>query len=77
MKAMKLIALLILTFVSLFLSSCSDEPPQVLENKINVSIRSGNKIDDKEWNDLTKYILENKAEFHDLVEDDSIRYPSV
>jgi len=57
-------------FATLLLSSCSDEPSEVLDNKINVAIRSGNNIDEKEWNELTSYILENKVEFADLIEDD-------
>ena len=64
---------IILTVVGmLFLTSCSDEPTQVLEKKINVSIRSGNNIDAKEWNELTKYIIDNKAEFPDLVDGETV-----
>jgi len=57
-------------FATLFLSSCSYEPSEVLDTKINVAIRSGNNIDGKEWTDLTNYIIENKVEFADLIEDD-------
>jgi hypothetical protein len=56
----------------LFLASCGDDPTEVLDKKINVGIRSGNNIDEKEWNDLTKYIIENKGEFPDLVEGETI-----
>jgi hypothetical protein len=44
----------------------------VLEKKINVGIRSGNNIDEQEWSDLTKYILEQKTEFPDFVESDHL-----
>jgi hypothetical protein len=56
----------------LFLTSCGEDPAEVLDKKINVAIRSGNNIDEKEWNDLTKYILDNKAKFPELVEAESV-----
>lgn len=62
----------ILTVIILFLISCSDAPTEVLDKKINVSIRSGNNVDEKEWNDLTKYILDNKDKFPDLVEGETV-----
>jgi hypothetical protein len=56
----------------LFLTSCRHNSTEVLDDKINISIRSGNNIDEKEWNDLIKYILDNKAEFPELVEGGSV-----
>jgi len=69
-NAAKLIVLTIFFFATLLFSSCSDHPAQVLDKKINVAIRSGNNIEEREWNELTSYILENKNEFADLIEDD-------
>jgi hypothetical protein len=69
-NAAKPMVLTLFFFATLLLSSCSDEPSEVLDNKINVAIRSGNNIDEKEWDELTSYILENKVEFADLIEQD-------
>lgn len=63
---------ILLSVSILFLTSCGDEPAEVLNKKINVGIRSGNNIDEKEWNDLTKYLLDNKTEFPELVEGESV-----
>lgn len=56
----------------LFLSSCNVDKGEVLDKKINVAIRSGNNIDEKEWDDLTKYILDNKTEFRELIEGENV-----
>jgi hypothetical protein len=71
-NAAKSMVLTILFYATLMLSSCSDDPAQVLDKKINVAIRSGNNIDEKEWNDLTKYITDNKAEFADFMEGETV-----
>ena len=68
----KSMVLTILFFATLMLSSCSDDPAQVMEKEINVAIRSGNNIDEKEWTDLTKYITDNKAEFADFMEGETV-----
>lgn len=72
MKVLRKTATMITAVGFLFLASCGDDPREVLDNKINVGIRSGNNIEEKEWNDLTKYILENKGEFPDLVEGETV-----
>ena len=71
-KAAKQTALLLLAFFTLMLSSCNDDPVQELDNKINVAIRSGNNIDEKDWNDLIKYITANKAEFAGFMEGETV-----
>jgi hypothetical protein len=71
-NAAKSMVLTILFFATIMLSSCSDDPEQVLDKKINVALRSGNNIDEKEWHDLTKYIIDNKAEFADFMEGETV-----
>lgn len=71
-NAAKLMVLTILFYATLMLSSCNYDPTQVLDKKINVAIRSGNNIDVKEWNDLTKYITDNKAEFANFMEGETV-----
>jgi hypothetical protein len=56
----------------LFLSSCGNSPIDILNNKINVAIRSENNIDEKEWNDLTQYIADNKDHYYELMEAESV-----
>ena len=68
----KSMVLTILFFATLMLSCCSDDSAEVLDKKINVAIRSGNNIDEKEWTDLTKYITDNKAEFAELMEGETV-----
>jgi hypothetical protein len=68
----KSMVLTILFYATLMLSSCNDEPAEVLDKKINVAIRSGNNIDEKEWNDLTKYITDNKDKFADFIEGETV-----
>ncbi len=66
MKATKYLVLLLVA--TLMLSSCKYDPAKVFDKKINVAIRSGNNIDEKEWNDLTQHITDNKAEFANFLE---------
>ena len=54
------------------LLSCNSDPRQELEKKINIAIRSENSIDENEWNNLVKYIIDNKNEFPDLIEGDNV-----
>ena len=68
----KLMGFTILFYATLMLSSCSQDPAEMLDTKIKVAIRSGNNIDEKEWNDLTKYITDNNAEFADFMEGETI-----
>ncbi len=56
----------------LYAISCKQEPIEELNKKINVGIRSGNKVDEKEWNDITKYITDNKAKFADFMEGETV-----
>ena len=57
----------------LFLSACGGaDPSKELDNKINIAIRSGNNIDEFEWNDVSNYIIGNKECFPDLIEADKI-----
>lgn len=71
-SAVRSMGLTILFFTTLMLSSCSDDPARVLDKKINVAIRSGNNIDEKEWNDFTRYIIDNKAEFADFMNGEEV-----
>ncbi|MCW3105728.1 MAG: hypothetical protein JWQ09_234 [Segetibacter sp.] len=64
--------LTILFFATLTLSSCGDDPTKVLDNKINLAIRSGNHIEENEWNEIIKYITENKTEFADLLDGETV-----
>lgn len=70
-KAAKQTAFL-LAFVTLMLLSCGVDPAQEFDEKINVAIRSGNNIDEKEWNDLIKYITDKKAEFAGFMEGETV-----
>ena len=72
MKVFKKPLTLLTAIGILLLTSCGDEPTEKLDNKINVVIRIGNKIEEKEWKELTKYIFENKGEFPDLMEDEKV-----
>ena len=72
MKVFKKPLTLLTAIGILLLTSCGDEPTEKLDNKINVGIRNGNNIEEKEWNELTKYILENKGEFPNLIKDEKV-----
>jgi hypothetical protein len=72
MKIFKKTLTLLAAIYMFLLISCIEDPTEVLDEKIKVGIRSGNIIDNKEWNSLTKFILQNKGEFPALVEVESV-----
>ena len=72
MKALIKPIILINVFFIIILTSCADSPREILDKKINVGIRSGNNIDEKEWNELTSFISQNSSEFPDLAEEQGV-----
>ena len=72
MNALNQLFLVIIVIFTLLFSSCKDKPTEVLDQKINLAIRSSNIIDEKEWNDMSKYIIDNKSVFPDLIEGETV-----
>ena len=72
-KISKQIIFVLIIPTVLLLSGCPGvDPSEELDKKINIAIRSGNNIDEFEWNDISNYIINNKEGFPDLIEDDKI-----
>ncbi|MGH1386870.1 hypothetical protein [Kordia sp.] len=63
--------ILFLFTVSLFslLYSCGSSPEDTLVNKVKKGLREDNTIDEKEWNDISTYISDNKDSFKQLYSD--------
>jgi hypothetical protein len=77
MKICKSLLNILLSVGVFFLVSCNDDPAEVLDNKINKAIRSGNNIDEKEWNELAKYVFDNKYKFSEFISGDSVNAKSL
>jgi hypothetical protein len=67
-KSKSLIFSVVFLFGSLvFLNSCANEPIDELNKKINIALRSGNEIDEKEWYEFIKYAKENSSELTKVI----------
>jgi hypothetical protein len=72
MKFLRELRKLLTAIGIVFLASSCKKPMTKLHEKINIAIRSGNNIEENEWNELTKYIIENKESFPNFLEDEKV-----
>lgn len=64
----------LLFLLSLFFASCTNEPEDILKDKINLAIRDDSKVDSQEWQNLVNYIESYKEELDSFYnyDDDTI-----
>ncbi|OAD45914.1 hypothetical protein LPB303_06400 [Polaribacter atrinae] len=51
----------------MFLNSCANEPIDELNKKINIALRSGNEITEKERNEFIEYVNENSLDLPQII----------
>lgn len=59
------------TILLLLFNSCSPEPIDELNKKINIALRNDNIIDEKEWNEFVGYATDNSQDLPELMDSEN------